>query len=451
MAQSELLYELDDRPGVIQSLTAAFQHVLASFVGIITPTLIIGTALGMESEIPYLLSMSLFVSGVATFIQARTFGPVGSGLIAVQGTSFAFLGSILAAGFAVKARGGSSDEILALIFGICFFGAFVEIFLSQMIARMRRIMTPLVTGIIITTIGISLIKVAMTDLAGGFGSENFGAAGNLALGGAVLGLIIALSSVRNPWIRLSAILIGMMAGSLTAFVLGDLTFGHLSELPAIAVPQPFKYGFSFEWGAFIPIAIIYLLTALETSGDLTANSLFCNLPVSGPQYLKRLKGGILADGINSLIAATLNTFPNTTFGQNNAVIQMTGVASRSVGFYVAGLLVVIGLFPVVGGLIQAMPKPVLGGATLVMFGTIATAGVRILASEPLDRRKTLIIATSLGLGLGVMLVPEVLKEAPALLQNMFGSAITTAGVTAITLVLLLPETKQEEKPEPVDE
>jgi len=291
----------------------------------------------------------------------------------------------------------------------------------------------------------------MTDLAGGFGSENFGAAGNLALGGAVLGLIIALSSVRNPWIRLSAILIGMVAGSLTAFVLGDLTFGHLSELPAIAVPQPFKYGFSFEWGAFIPIAIIYLLTALETSGDLTANSLFCNLPVAGPQYLKRLKGGILADGINSLIAATLNTFPNTTFGQNNAVIQMTGVASRSVGFYVAGLLVVIGLFPVVGGLIQAMPKPVLGGATLVMFGTIATAGVRILASEPLDRRKTLIIATSLGLGLGVMMVPEVLSEAPVLLQNMFGSAITTAGVTAITLVLLLPETKQEEKTDPVDE
>jgi xanthine permease XanP len=167
------------------------------------------------------------------------------------------------------------------------------------------------------------------------------------------------------------------------------------------------------------------------------------LPVAGPQYLKRLKGGILADGINSMIAATFNTFPNTTFGQNNAVIQMTGVASRSVGFYVAGLLLFIGLFPVVGGLIQAMPKPILGGATLVMFGTIATAGVRILASEPLDRRKTIIIATSLGLALGVMMVPDVLKEAPSLIQNMFGSAITTAGVSAIVLVLLLPESKQD--------
>jgi len=443
MAQSELLYELDDRPGVVQSTTAAFQHVLASFVGIITPTLIIGSALGLQSEIPYLISMSLFVSGVATFVQARTFGPVGSGLIAVQGTSFAFLGSILAAGFLVKGRGGSPSEILSLIFGVCFFGAFVEIFLSQMIDRMRRIMTPLVTGIIITTIGISLIQVAMTDIAGGFDSENFGSPKNLALGGGVLVLIIVLSAVRNPWLRLSAILIGMIAGMIAALFLGDLSFNHLAELPAVSVPQPFKYGFSFDWSAFIPIAIIYLLTALETSGDLTANSLFCNLPVAGPQYLKRLKGGILADGINSLIAATFNTFPNTTFGQNNAVIQMTGVASRSVGFYVAGLLVIVGLFPVVGGLIQAMPKPVLGGATLVMFGTIATAGVRILASESLDRRKTLIIATSLGLGLGVMMVPDVLKEAPVLVQTMFGSAITTAGVTAILLVLLLPETKQE--------
>lgn len=444
MAQSDLLYELHDRPGVGQSLTAASQHVLASFVGIITPTLIIGMTLGLDAEIPYLISMSLFVSGIATFVQSKTIGPIGSGLIAVQGTSFAFLGSILAAGFLVRERGGSNDEVLALIFGICFFGAFVEIFLSQVISKLRRIMTPLVTGIIITTIGISLIQVAMTDIAGGFGSENFGSASHIALGGSVLALIVALSASRNPWVRLSAILIGMIAGTAIAWMMGELSFSHLAELPAISIPQPFKYGFSFEWSVFIPVAIIYLLTALETSGDLTANSLFCGLPVSGPKYLKRLKGGILADGINSLLAATFNTFPNTTFGQNNAVIQMTGVAARSVGFYVAGLLVVIGLFPVVGGVIQAMPKPVLGGATLVMFGTIATAGVRILASEPLDRRKTLIIATSLGLGLGVMMVPDVLKEAPALIRNMFSSSITTAGATAIILVLLLPDPDKSE-------
>lgn len=444
MAQSELLYNLDDRPAFAQSVTAALQHMLASFVGIITPTLIIGSSLGLESELPYLISMALFASGVSTFVQARTFGPVGSGLIAVQGTSFAFLGAILAAGFAVKNRGGGPDEILSLIFGICFFGAFVEIALSQFVDKLKRITTPLVTGIIITTIGISLIKVAMTDLAGGFGSDEFGSAHNLALGGSVLALIVLMSSMGNPWLRLSAILIGMIAGTSYVFLTSGLSFAHLSGLPIVAVPQPFKYGFSFEWGVFIPIAIIYSLTALETTGDLTANSLFCKLPVVGPEYRKRLKGGILADGINSLFAATFNSFPNTTFGQNNAVIQMTGVAARSVGYYIAGLLVLVGLFPVIGGIVQAMPKPVLGGATLVLFGTIATAGVRILASEPLDRRKTLIIATSLGLGLGVMMVPDVLNQAPDLIRNMFGSAITTAGITAIVLVLLLPEQTPDE-------
>lgn len=444
MAQSELLYNLDDRPAFAQSVTAALQHMLASFVGIITPTLIIGSSLGLESELPYLISMALFASGVSTFVQARTFGPVGSGLIAVQGTSFAFLGAILAAGFAVKNRGGGPDEVLSLIFGICFFGAFVEIALSQFVDKLKRITTPLVTGIIITTIGISLIKVAMTDLAGGFGSDEFGSAHNLALGGSVLVLIVLMSSMGNPWLRLSAILIGMIAGTLYVFLTSGLSFAHLSGLPIVAVPQPFKYGFSFEWGVFIPIAIIYSLTALETTGDLTANSLFCKLPVVGPEYRKRLKGGILADGINSLFAATFNSFPNTTFGQNNAVIQMTGVAARSVGYYIAGLLVLVGLFPVIGGIVQAMPKPVLGGATLVLFGTIATAGVRILASEPLDRRKTLIIATSLGLGLGVMMVPDVLNQAPDLIRNMFGSAITTAGITAIVLVLLLPEQTPDE-------
>jgi xanthine permease XanP len=443
-ANNDLLYGLDDKPGIPQSIAAATQHVLASFVGIITPTLVIGFALGLQSEIPYLISMALFVSGVATFIQVKTFGPVGCGLIAVQGTSFAFLGSILAAGGIAKARGGGPDEIIALIIGVCFFGAFVEIFLSQFISRLRRILTPLVTGIVITTIGLSLIKVAMTDMAGGFGSDDFGSPGNLALSGSVLLIIVALSATNNPWLRLSAIIIGMAAGSLAAWFTTGLSFAHLGGLPAFAIPEPFRYGFAFDWGAFIPIAIIYLLTTLETSGDLTANSMFCQLPVSGPEHRKRLRGGILADGINSLIAATFNTFPNTTFGQNNAVIQMTGVASRWVGYYVAGMLLLLGLFPIVGGLIQAMPKPVLGGATLVMFGTIAAAGVRIIGSESMDRRKMLIMATSFGLSLGIMMVPDVLNQAPPLIQNIFGSAVSTAGLTAIVMVLLIPDRSDPE-------
>lgn len=438
---NEIIYGLHDIPKVSHCITAAIQHVMACFIGIITPTLIIGNTLGLNAEIPYLVSMALMVSGVSTFIQAKTFGPIGSGLIAVQGTSFTFISALLIAGLMVKDRGGSNDEILAIMFGICFWGAFVEIILSQFIQHLKAVITPLTTGIVITTIGITLIKVAMTDLAGGFGSADFGSPQNLLLGFTVLIIVILMNASRHPMLRLSAIFIGMLVGSCLAWWQGLLVWDNAVELPLISIPQPFKYGMEFDMGVFVPVALVYFLSAIETSGDLTANSLFCQQPIKGPLYIKRIKGGILADGLNSIIAAVFNSFPNTTFGQNNAVIQMTGVASRRVAFYIAGLLVLLGLFPVVGSFLQLMPKAVLGGATLVMFATIAVAGVKIMTSEPIDRRKSLIIATSLGLGLGVMMVPEALTQLPQLLQNIVSSSVTTAGLCAVVLSILLPANK----------
>ncbi|MBF6058501.1 MULTISPECIES: uracil-xanthine permease family protein [Thiomicrorhabdus] len=438
---SDLIYHLDDRPPVKESMFAALQHVLASFVGIITPTLIIGGVLGLGSNIPYLISMALIVSGIATFIQARRPMGIGAGMLCVQGTSFAFLSSILAAGFIAKAKGGGPDEILSLIFGVAFFGAFVEIILSQFIHKLKRIITPLVTGIVITIIGISLIKVGITDLAGGFKAPDFGSPENLGLGVLVLAVIITLNRSKNEWVRLSSIIIGLAVGFIAAMILGKVSFDKLSTLPAINIPIPFKYGFSFDWGAFIPVAIIYLITAIETTGDLTANSIFSKQPIKGDLYYSRVKGGVLGDGVNSMIAAALNTFPNTTFSQNNGVIQLTGVASRYVAYFVSGIFIVLGLFPVIGGVLQEMPKPVLGGATLVLFGTVAAAGVKILSNEVLDRRKLLIMAVSFGAGLGVAANPAVLGEMPKLVQNIFGSAVTLGGLTAIALSLLLPEGK----------
>lgn len=440
----EIIFALDDIPNIKQSTTAAIQHILACFVGIITPTLIIGAALDLGSEVPYLISMALFVSGVSTFIQVKKFGPIGCGLIAVQGTSFAFISALLIAGFSVKAQGGSKEEILSTLYGICLLGAFIEIVMSQFVEKIKRIITPLTTGIVITTIGISLIKVGITDLGGGFGSESFGSISNLLVGMFVLVIIIGMNVSSNPWIRLSGIMIGMLVGTLVAYFMGMVSFDNVGNQPFFSLPIPFKYGLNFDLELFIPIALIYFLTALETSGDLTANSLFCGLPIKGTRYIERIKGGILADGINSAIAAIFNTFPNTTFGQNNAVIQLTGVASRHVGFYVAGFLVLLGLFPIVGSILQAIPKSVLGGATLVMFATIAVGGIKILSSEPIDRRKSLIIATSLGAGLGVLMVPDVLLALPEMLKNTLSSSVAMAGFTAIIMSLVLPEKKGEE-------
>jgi len=437
--QPELLYPLDARPGFFESLFAALQHLLASFVGIVTPTLIIGGVLDLSREVPYLISMALVASGIGTFIQALRPLGIGAGMICVQGTSFAFLSSVLAAGVIAREQGGGPKEMLALIFGVCFVGAFIEITLSRFIHKLQRIVTPLVTGIVITIIGISLIKVAIGDLAGGPNTRDFGAPANLSLGGAVLLCIVLLNRCANPWIRLSSIMVGLALGYLAAALLGKVSPPALEQLPWLSLPVPFKYGFAFNWGAFLPVALIYLITTIESTGDLTANSMVSQQPVKGPVYLERIRGGILGDGINSALAALLNTFPNTTFSQNNGVIQLTGVASRHVGYYIAALLILLGLFPALGALLQQIPKPVLGGATLLMFGTVTATGIKILATESLDRRKLLIMAVSFGMGLGVALEPALLARLPQLVQNLFGSPITTGGLSAILMTLLLPD------------
>jgi xanthine permease XanP len=444
----DIIYGLEDKPPVRDSIFAALQHLLAIFVGIITPTIVIGGVLGLGSEVPYLISMALIVSGVATFIQIKRIGPVGSGLLSIQGTSFAFLGSILSAGFLVKNAGGGPEEILATIFAICFVGAFIEMFLSRFLHLLKKIITPTVTGVVVTTIGLSLIKVGITDLAGGKWildnkPELFGTLENLGLGMLVLVVIVMFNRSKNQFLRMSSIVLGLVIGYIVALFMGKIDLSGLSSLPIVSIPIPFKYGFKFNFAAFIPVALIYLITTIESIGDLTATSMVSKEPIEGDVYIKRIEGGVLGDGVNSALAAMFNTFPNTTFSQNNGVIQLTGVASRYVGMYIAAFLVILGLFPIVGGVFQQMPKPVLGGATLVMFATVAAAGIKIIASHPIDRRAMMIMALAFGLGFGVMLVPQTLSKMPDVVQKIFGSPITTGGLVAILANIILPDPKDQ--------
>jgi xanthine permease XanP len=174
-----------------------------------------------------------------------------------------------------------------------------------------------------------------------------------------------------------------------------------------------------------------LITAIEATGDVTANSMISGLDIEGEGYVKRVSGGVLADGFNSFLAGVFNSFPNSIFAQNNGIIQLTGVASRFVGYYIAAMLVLLGLFPIVGAVFSLMPDPVLGGATLLMFGTVAAAGVRIVSSQQIGRKETLVLAVSLSLGLGVELIPDILINAPDAIKGIFSSVITTGGLTAI--------------------
>lgn len=421
-----LIYGLEDRPPLRATLFAALQHLLAVFVAIITPPLIIAGALKLDLETTgFLVSMALFVSGVATFIQCRRVGPVGCGLLCIQGTSFSFIGPIISAGMA----GG-----LPAIFGATIAGSVVEILVSRVLKYTRRIITPLVSGIVVTLIGLSLIKVGITACGGGEAAKaagTFGAFEHVGLAALVLTVIVIFNRSSNAYLRMSSIVIGLVVGYIVAWAMGLVDFSSVQSYGSVNVPVPFKYGVSFNWSSIIALGLVYLITAIEAYGDITANSLISGQPVEGEKFMKRASGGILGDGVNSLLAGVFNSFPNSIFAQNNGMIQLTGVASRYVGYFIAGMLVLLGLFPAVGLVFSLMPDPVLGGATLLMFGTVAAAGIRIIASQEINRKATLVIAISLSCGLSVELVPEILSHLPETLRNIFSSGITTGGVMAI--------------------
>ena len=429
---SVLLYGIEERPPLREAFFAALQHLLAIFIAIVPPPLIIAGALGLDHETTgFLVSMALFASGLSTFIQCRRIGGVGTGLLCIQGTSFSFIGPIISTGM----LGG-----LPLIFGVCIAAAPVEMVISRLLRYTQKVITPLVSGIVVTLIGMSLIKVGIIACGGGTAAREAGTFGNpgyLGLAALVLALIVLFNRSRNRYLRMSSIFIGLGTGYLIAWWAGMIDFASVQHYGGINLPVPFKYGLAFDFSSFIAIALIFVITAIEAYGDITANSLISGEPVKGERFIKRASGGILADGMNSMLAGIFNSFPNSVFAQNNGIIQLTGVASRYVGYYIAGMLMVLGLFPAIGLVFSLMPEPVLGGATLLMFGTVAAAGIQIIASQRIGRKEVLVIALSLSFGLSVELVPEVLDKMSITVRNIFSSGITTGGLTAILSNLLI--------------
>ena len=396
--KTDLIYGVEDRPPFKDALFAALQHLLAIFVAIITPPLIIASALKLDVEkTSFLVSMSLFASGVSTFIQCRRIGPIGAKLLCIQGTSFSFIGPIIATGLV----GG-----LPLIFGSCIAAAPIEMVVSRTFKYLRNIITPLVSGIVVLLIGLSLIKVGIVSCGGGYSAMDDGSFGsweNLSIAALVLLSVLFFNRCKNKYLRMSSIVFGLCLGYGLAFALGKVNMSALNVemLMSFNIPQPFKYGIDFNISSFIAIGLVYLITAIEATGDVTANSMI------------------------------------SIFAQNNGIIQLTGVASRYVGYYIAAMLVLLGLFPIVGAIFSLMPDPVLGGATLLMFGTVAAAGIRIVSSQEIGRKETLVLAVSLSLGLGVELMPDVLKQAPEAIRSIFSSGITTGGLTAIVANMVI--------------
>ena len=451
---SDLIYQLEDKPPFLQAIIGAVTHLLAIFVPMVTPALIVGTALQLSPETnAYLVSMAMIASGVGTWLQVNRYGMVGSGLLSIQSVNFSFVTVMIAIGTSMRADGVDEELLLSTIFGISFAGAFLVVGSSFILPYLRRVITPTVSGIVVLMIGLSLIKVGIIDFGGGFSAKSSGTFGdyqNIGVGLLVLLVVIGFNCCKSPLLRMGGIAIGLIVGYICALFLGMVDFSQMSKAAFITIPVPFKYGFSFNFAHFLVVAIIYMLRVLEAVGDLTATALVSGQKIQGQEFQSRLKGGVMADGLVSVAASAMSSLPLTTFAQNNGVIQMTGVASRHVGKIIAVILVILGLFPGIGWFFTTIPAPVLGGAMTLMFSMIAIAGIRIILSNGLRRRETLIVATSLGLGLGVSYDPAVFHVLPTSLYALAENPICMGGVTAIILNLIIPISKETE-PDDIEE
>lgn len=436
--EADLVYKLEDKPPFGNSLVSAITHLLAIFVPMITPALIVGNVLKLPVEMTaYLVSMAMVASGIGTYLQVNRFGMIGSGMLSIQSVNFSFVGVMISLGLSMKEKGLDENTMISTLLGVSFVGAFLVCGAAWLLPHLKRVITPTVSGVVVLLIGLSLIDVGITDFGGGFhlkGTDSFGSLKYVGLASFVLFVVLAFNCMKHPLLRMSGVAIGLIAGYIVALFMDMVDFSPLHNTPIMTIPTLFKYGFQFDFSAFLVAAVIYLLSVFEAVGDLTATAMVSGQQYEGDAFQQRLRGGVFADGLVSVIATALGSLPLTTFAQNNGVIQITGVASRHVGKFIAVILVLAGLFPVIGRVFTTIPSPVLGGAMVLMFGLIAIAGVRIIMTNGINRREAVIAATAVGVGLGVAFEPEVFK----LLPEVFRNAIAAGGISAVILNLVLP-------------
>lgn len=437
-----IVYGLEDKPPFVPATLTAIQHLMSMVVSIGSPPLIICRALDMPIDITiYMVNIAFFVSGIGTFIQTSRLGPIGSGLLSIQATSFIFPTAFIALGAGAIKNGAGKEEVVALMSGATIVGSFVQMGLSRMTGLLNKVFTPLVCGITVTMVGISLLNVAMANVVGGFaamGTADFASVKNLSLGAIVLLTILIFNCFKSPAVRMSAMIIGFIVGAVVAYF-----WGMIKPWPAdvkfFSFPMPFKYGLNFGLGGFVSIALLYVISTVEATGDLSATSMLSRQPTAGPVFIKRLSGGILCDGFASFVAGCFNSFPMAIFAQNNGVIQLTGNASRHVGKYIAVFLFILGVFPVVGAVFNIIPDPVLGGALILLFGIITATGMRIIFTDPMTRRSILIIGISVGIGVGAAFQPSFTQNLPHWLGDLLHSPVAAGGLAAIFANLLLPK------------
>lgn len=449
------LRDPDFTPPPMTAIPLGIQHVLAMFVSNVTPAIIVAGAAGFGfgsnspdfPELLYMIQMSMVFAGLATLLQTFSVGPVGAKLPVVQGTSFAFLPIMIP-----LVAGKGVDGLAALFTGVIVGGIFHAL-LGTVIGRIRFALPPLVTGLVVTLIGLALVKVGIQYAAGGVPAVNqpeYGSLLNWSAAGIVILVTLGLKFFARGMLSVSAVLIGLIVGYLYAIAVGMLPLGAIGtswERAAVfALPQPFKYGIEFSGAAIIGFCLMAFVSAVETVGDVSG----ITKGGAGREATdKEIRGATFADGLGSALAGFFGGLPNTSFSQNVGLVAMTGVMSRHVVTYGAIFLIVCGLVPKVGAIIRTIPIEVLGGGVIVMFGMVVAAGISMLSDVRWNRRNMVIFAIALSIGLGLQMEPKAVQYLPDTLRILMTSGLLPAAFIAIVLNLVLPKELSAESTEEV--
>ena len=447
----EQLRDPNYTPPIAKAVPLGIQHVLAMFVSNVTPAIIVcgAAGFGFGSNSPdfpqmiYMIQMSMFFAGIATLIQTIGIGPVGAKLPIVQGTSFAFIPIMIP-----LVAGKGVDAIAVLMGGIVVGGLFHAV-LGLFIGKIRFALPPLVTGLVVTMIGLALVKVGIQYAAGGvpaIGKPEYGSLINWSMAMIVILVTLGLKFFAKGMLSVSAVLIGLIVGYIFAFAMGEVSLANVGRAAPFALPNPFHFGIEFSVAAIIGFCLMSFVSAVETVGDVSG----ITKGGAGREATdKEIQGATFADGVGTAVSGLFGALPNTSFSQNVGLIAMTGVMSRHVVTIGAIFLIAAGLVPKIGAVISSIPIEVLGGGVIVMFGMVAAAGISMLSDVNWNRRNMVIFAIALSLGLGLQLEPGALQHLPATIKVLATSGILPAALIAIVLNLVLPEELSAEATEEV--
>ncbi|MCX0353333.1 purine permease [Clostridium perfringens] len=422
-----LIYGVDDDLDLPKKVLFGLQHIFAAFGGIIVVPLVIATSLGFDSKVTTaLISASILGSGLATIIQAKGVGKVGARVACIMGTDFTFVSPAISVGSVLGLPG---------IIGATILGSLFEVILSFFIKPLMKFFPPLVTGTVVALIGLTLLPVSIDWAAGGAGSANYASLENLAVAMFVLVITLLLNNYGKGMISSASILIGIVVGYIVCIPLGLVDFTPVKEASWLSFPKILEFGVTFDAKAVMAFIPAYFVATIGTVGCLKAIGETSNIDIGD----KRVAAGVLSDGVGSALGGLVGSCPNTSFSQNIGIISLTKVASRHVAVMAGILLVILGFLPKVAAIITGIPNPVLGGVGIMMFGTVAAAGIRTLSNIKLTERNLLIIAISMGLGLGVTFRPDVIHNLPEAIRMIFSSGISTGTIAALILNAVLKE------------